>query len=900
MTKRHKRKNKKKKFYKRISFYLLITPILIISIISVLAYQKYNPIIEVYVDEGYSISKTVQKEQFTQTLPTRVFDSNNNVIKELNTYANYQVNVDNVNPLLKKGFVAVEDKRFYQHQGVDLYSTLRAIVSTLLGKGTQGGSTITQQLVKNKVLKNQEQTYSRKITEMVIAQDLNDKLSKDEVLISYLNDSWFGRGATGVGAASRVYFDKNQKDLTVREASVIIGLTNNPSLYDPISHPEEALKKSNITLKTMLDNNVISLSQYKTAIKEKIVTKQGFIENSKEYTDNYAVSYAITQSAKELLKEEGFEFKYSFKTEEEYNKWHNNYVTELNKEIDKITSGGYDIKTNINMDLQNNLQQQVNQSLSISGEINPDTGKPNLQAAVTVIDNNTGEVVSSIGGRGTEDSSLNRAYQSFRQPGSTEKVLLGYGPAFDKGILLPQSSILDAQIPEYPSVRDWFGGWYNQNFTVRSALEQSLNTPAIRASMMTGPIEDNLKYLEKMQFSQLHPSDNTEVSVIGGLTVGVSTTEQAAAYATIANQGKYRTPTNVTEITNRYNNKTIDVKNKPSIPVYKPSTSYMLLDMMKTSAQGITVEKGTLADNYPKDLQAGKTGSTDEYKDVWYVSTNAYYTTAIWVGNDNSQPLAQVYQNQAMKISKLVNTQLLQGKEPKDFTMPDSLSKRGTSFDVIKDDSIPTQQKDEKKYSAELTSKHNNSSNKNKERIESEDYRIIFGLSKEEEMSREKNAKESIDSIQNKITENGSNDEIISKISKAKVLINKVKNRKTQTELLNKVVEFESLYNKNKETSEQKNRQIEEETKNQKIENKKSELKETQEKTIENLESELEKQKQAVINSSTTTLKEEVDKLDSIIKELNKNGKETPWYNIITDGKTVILEEGDYPEIKKE
>lgn len=224
------RVKKKKRFYKKWWFYLTIIPIGLMVGGTSFAWHKYGPEVQTAIRQGYAESAKVTNNTLDPVQPTVIYGQNGSVLKQLNTKSGLVVTEKDANPLLSKGFVSVEDQRYYQNHGVDLFGTARAMVEHyVMHKPLQGGSTITQQVARDVVLHNQQQTASRKISEMVVAQQLDKKFSKDKVLTTYLNNSYFGHGATGVAAASQYYFGKNQKDLTPREAAVIISLTNNPT-----------------------------------------------------------------------------------------------------------------------------------------------------------------------------------------------------------------------------------------------------------------------------------------------------------------------------------------------------------------------------------------------------------------------------------------------------------------------------------------------------------------------------------------------------------------------------------------------------------------------------------------------------------------------------------------------
>ena len=874
-------KNRKRK--KKIIIIPSIILILIITLFSYFNFSAFGQNVKKYINDGYAISEKLDENSINSDKPTTIYDVDKNKIKEFNSQANYKVDNNNVNPILKKGFIAVEDKRFYNHNGVDLYSLGRAVSQKILGRGLQGGSTITQQLVKNKILNTQEQSLSRKITEMVIAQELEKKFSKEEIIISYLNNIWFGDGALGVGRASKTYFNKDQKDLTIRESAVIISLTNNPTLYHPEKNKINSDKKVAEILNKMKKENVITDSEYNQAMSEETVVNKGTIDyGDNKYTDNYAVSYAINESAKKMLEQDGFIFKFKFKNDQEYKDYHTKYNLAIQEKIDKILNGGFDIYTSINQKTQKDLEYIVNNQLAKYKETN-EGNIYNLQTSITVLNNKTHNVEAIIGGRGTEKDELNRAYQSFRQPGSTAKLIVAYTPAFERGVL-PQSIFYDGKVDQFPHVRNANGGFYNRNFTVREAVDWSINTIALKVAIDNDKtlIEDKLA---RMKFSHLHPKDKNDIIAIGGFTYGVSSVEMAGAYSTLTNNGNFVNPSNIEKIVDKNNLETIYSNSKESEKIYSKEASYAMLDVLKTSGSGYTLlEQPTLASNYPKEYQGAKTGTTDNYKDSYLVSVNNYYTTSVWVGADNNRTLTELEQKESKILNKKITEYLLKNKKPIDFQKPDTVEKNKDIITFKSQENTSGDLKNDSKFKIE--NQLSELRKENADRLLDEEYRIVFGLTKIEEKLREDIVISKIKRIETKTISNIEDyhkvKEDIAEIQVSLLDVKSAKKNKELKEILKKLEErFLEEY---KEVVSRKEIQYKNtlDKEKEKI-RKEKKLKNSSE--IEKLKEDLEKIKEKI-----TRLPQEsyIKEMDEIITKLNELGEEQKYYDILTDGSSKI------------
>lgn len=898
------RKTKKKRLFQRVWFWVLLLLFLGGGFGAKTAWDKYGKQIQEAVNYGYQISESLDQNSLRSDKPTVIYDYQGNEIKRLNSAADYQIKTEDFNPYLYKGFSATEDERFREHHGVDSWALLRAASAYVKGGDLQGGSTITQQLVKNKILKNSSQTVNRKVSEMVIAQELEKKFSKDEILTSYLNYVYFGHGANGVGMAAKYYFNKDQKDLTLRESAVIIGLTNNPTLFDPINNLENSDKKVEQILNKMLRNKVINETDYNKALSEKTTVSIGLLTNEKEYTDSYPISYAMNRAAEELAVADGFELKYKFDSIEAYENYHNSYNSVIQEKLDQLTSGGYNLYTSINLELQKDLENKVYNQLSPYSNTNESTGKYDLQTSVTVIDNQTHNVAAIIGGRGTSGDYLNRGFQGFRQPGSTAKPIIAYAPAFENGSLLPQSTLTDTQVSQYPTVNNARNIYSGEKFSIREAVNWSLNTVALKASLMTD-INKVTDKLAAMEFHSLHPYDNNNIIAIGGFTYGVTTTEMAAAYSSFANKGVFYQPSNLDKITSAYDDSIIYQNSHSGKKVYTQEASYAMLDVLKTAGSGYTVyDAKALADNYPLSYQAGKTGTTDSYQDVYFASINHYYSVAVWVGADQIRTLGENERKEARRISKIINETLLYGKTPIDFEKPSSVNKSGNNitFSSQEEFDVNTSISTSTKFSEESNAKIEKLKEENQTRIADLDYRIYYGLSEKEELAREKAFSDTLSKIDisvfNSVEQYETYQKILADAQTQLVQIKRSNKKKELSDLLSKLrTDVSNRYSEllNKIASQEK------QTLDRKVEEAKSKANSENGAKVDEFRSKLSRLKEKISegNKAGLNTSDSIKEMDQIITDLNTLGESTPYYKIITSGKETMFIETDQPELKK-
>lgn len=597
---------------------------------------KYKPRLDAIIESGDSVVSKVTDESFKSREATAIYDRNGEIITEIQDHEYVYIPLSEMGTNIRDSFIAVEDIRFYEHDGVDFKALARAAFELVKNRGTitQGGSTITQQLVKN-VFLTHKQTYERKLEEMYIARKLEKLYTKDQILEFYLNNAYFGRGAHGVEAAARKYFNKSAKDLTVSESAVLTGLTNNPTYYDPLENPENAKAKRDAIVSKMLEAGFISQAEHDEVISSEIELDMSREFNQDFGLDSSPVSFALWGATKALMKEEGFEFKYWFETQEErdsYDEAYNNLYGQINS---KLRNGGYKIYSTIDMGKQEKLQESVNNGLSAQQVRDDETGLYKVQGSAVTIDNKTGDVLAVVGGRTQDDAEnmFNRAILGHRQPGSTIKPVLTYTPAFEKG-RLPSMAMKDEEIDGGPQNAD---RRFRGIVTLREAVERSYNTIPFKITQEYGTIE-LIKYLEKMEFSKLAPDDRFPGISVGGFTYGATALEMASAYSTIARNGEFISPTGV-ELIKNLSDEVIYENKRERVRVYDSGSAYLMTDVLK----GVVYNPGATAyGTYVSNMAtAGKTGTTNENKDAWFAGYTPYYTTVVWVGSDIPRPLYQ-------------------------------------------------------------------------------------------------------------------------------------------------------------------------------------------------------------------------------------------------------------------
>lgn len=623
---------------------------------------KLYPIYKDYKVQMKALVDKSTPEDFRMPEASFIYDTNGDVIAKLtgdedSTYLPY----DEIPKNAVNAFVAIEDRTFWTNSGIDLKGIIRVGLNYFISDGSQvhGASTITQQLARNRFL-TREVSIERKLKEILLSLDLTKKYTKEQIMEFYINDISFANTYYGLQAAARGYFGKDAKDLTLSQTAYLCAIPNSPTFYNPYKNPENALKRRDKILKDMEKMGVITEDQCTQAMNEKIT-----VQRNNYILRNYETTYAIDCAIRFLMHDEGFTFKYGFQNQDEYIAYEKQYDDAYNQAKDALYAGGYNIYTSLDPGKQQMLQQSIDEVLSFD-QSKGDNGIFALQGAATVVDNKTNRVVAIVGGRSQETNTytLNRAFQSFRQPGSTIKPLIVYGPALENGYL-SSSMVRNIKVEDAKKKGADVNSLPGDIMPLRRALELSKNGVAWWLYDQITP-GVGMGYLTQMRFDNIVPNDYYLAQALGGFTYGVTTEEMAGAYSSFVNGGIYHEPTCLVKLVN---NKGEDVfREYPEVSVYQRNTAYEMLDIMK----GV-ISRGTASSmNWKGNIEAaGKTGTTNSSKDGWFCGMTPYYTLSVWVGFDQPKMLSNLYgATYPANIWKRSMKQLVDGMEPAGFTKP--------------------------------------------------------------------------------------------------------------------------------------------------------------------------------------------------------------------------------------
>ncbi len=674
-----------------------------------------------------------------------VYDADGNKTAELvaeGTNRTY-VKLENIPKQVQEAFIAIEDERFYEHNGIDLQGIVRAGVTFVTSgfKKTQGASTITQQLLKNNVFDFMSEDtmldkIERKLQEQYLAIKLEEIMSKDEILESYLNTINLGQNTLGVQAAANRYFGKNVSELDISEAAVLAAITKSPTEYNPIKHPDRNKERRALVLQNMLEQGYISQSQYESALADDVyarISEHNEETQSANSVYSYFVDAAISQVQKDLVEKAGYSETQAFNAlyrsglkiyttqkpdiqtalDEEFSNAENfpanskvaiewamsvvskdgettNYSQEMMFKYYKEQDSGYEPLYNSEEEAQAAIDGYV-ATLNISDD---DTvyEKTSMiiqpQASMVIMDQTTGDVVAMIGGRGekTANKTLNRVTDALRNPGSTFKIVAAYAPAFEELGYGPGTVQYDGPFAYTEGgkvgrlVNNWdkttqYRGWT----TLREAIARSMNIMAVKTITDVTP-SVAIDYLLRFGFSSLQlegaNSDYGQALALGGLTNGVSNLELTAAYAGIANGGAYNSPKMYSKVVDNDGNVILDNTTAEPTQVISEQNAWLLIDCMKDVVTGAGGTSS--AAKISNMTTAGKSGTTSENRDVWFVGMSPYYTAGIWVGYDNNGYKHELSSKAGetsfhKKLWSKVMSRIHQGLENKDFTKPSGI-----------------------------------------------------------------------------------------------------------------------------------------------------------------------------------------------------------------------------------
>lgn len=547
---------------------------------------------------------------------------------------------------VKQAFIAAEDNRFYRHWGIDTIGILRAAWNNLLHGGiVQGGSTITQQLAKNAFL-GPSRTLKRKVQEVFLAVQLERHYTKDEILTFYLNRVYFGEGAWGIGAAARTYFNKRVSDLTLGEAALLAGLVQGPSYYDPFRNPEAAIARRNTVLRQMLACRFITPEEYRRAGEEPLSLHRGATPQ-KEYPYPDFTDYVITT----------LESKYG-----------QSYLL-----------GGLKIYTTLDTRLQQIAEEEARKRENFPASVRDANGLLQPQAAVVFLDPSSGAVRALVGGREhLVRRQFNRAVQARRQPGSAFKPIVAYGPAVEFLGMTPQTAVRDEPVRFGSFVPRNYDGRYRGTITLQDALAYSVNVVAVKLLHEVG-LKRAAAFTRKLGI-EISPAQDGLSAALGGLHKGVTPLEMAAAYAAFANGGEYIEPTVIARIV------------QPDGTVIEEAAPVRYRAMRRQTAEAVAamlraaVQYGTGTGARIGTLVAGKTGTTDEGKDLWFCGWVPKLVGVVWMGWDQPRSMPQAYGGKyCARLWRRIVQQALGIKETPVRPVPES-----TVSETYKEENVPS------------------------------------------------------------------------------------------------------------------------------------------------------------------------------------------------------------------
>lgn len=599
---------------------------------------------------------------------SQVFDSHGRLITTLHSDQNrLPIDINKVPQNLQNAFIAAEDNRFYEHIGIDPIGIFRAIFANLTNRGiAQGGSTITQQLAKNAFL-SQEQTLKRKIQEAMLALEIEHKYSKKEILEMYMNQIYFGQGAYGIQTAAKTYFNKDVNELTLTQCAMLAGLPKSSNYYSPFNNLNEAKKRKNVVLDQMVKYGYVSAAEAEDAKNQDLGLSKS--HQSKE-ADEYAsfIDYVSQQVAK----------KYG---------------------DDALYKEGLKIYTTMDVDKQH---AAVRAMRNLPNNYTDENGLTQPQAAIVSIDPKTGHILAMVGGRGQD--SFNRASMAVRQPGSAFKPFV-YLTALQHD-MTPDTTMNDQPV----TYGNWSpknaGGSYSGTMTLSDALAHSVNTIAVQLADQVGT-KNIIANAKKMGITTLDAKDDNLAMALGGLTKGVTPLEMASAYGTFANKGVHVKPTAIVKILDRNGNVLEDAstleKEETKTRVMSEREAYEMTTML----EGV-IDHGTGTAAAIGRPAAGKTGTTDDNKDAWFVGYTPDIVTAVWIGDDTgSHSLGEIYGGTIpAEIWKDYMSSATSDESGGDFSAPSGMERRKeTTSSSSSSNSVRSDDREEPKKKSATTEK---------------------------------------------------------------------------------------------------------------------------------------------------------------------------------------------------
>lgn len=563
--------------------------------------------------------------------------------------------LDEIPKDLQNAFIAIEDKRFYEHNGVDWRRTANGVLNWITGS-EGGGSTITQQLIKN-LTNEKDYSVKRKLNEIFRAlqleKDLNDK---DKILEMYLNLIYLGQGAYGVNTAATTYFGKDLQDLDLAECAILAGITKNPSLYDPFNHPETIKERQETILDEMCKQGMITESERDAAKAEELEYKYEDAQKAINNTYSYFTDAVIEDVINDLVEKKGYS--------EQMARW-------------KVTSGGVQIYATVDT----NVQQAMEEVYADESNF-PSVSRNGVQPqSAMVVCNQQGDVVGIVGGRGekTQSRSLLRS-ESPRQAGSSIKPLSVYAPAMDAGIITPYS-VRDNEPFMELNGKDWprnDSGGYTGPMVIRDAVAKSINAVAVRVVDEMTPQASFDFLTQQLNFTHLNNPEDIDLSpmALGGMNGGVTVREMAAGFSIFLNDGIYNGARTYTKVLNSDGTVLLENPQLNRKVFENEKTVYYMREVLSA----VTEEGTGRRVNVSGMATAGKTGTSQSKRDLWFCGFTPYYVGATWFGYDTDYTLDNVSGNPSINLWNAVMNKIHANLESKDFDMGDDSNFETASF----------------------------------------------------------------------------------------------------------------------------------------------------------------------------------------------------------------------------
>ncbi len=649
--------NKKRKKKKNRALRILGRILIVIFVIAALVASVIAGAVVGFIDNSMDLIAEEYNLDFTSII-YYINDETNQPVELDRIHRNENrvwVDIENIPENLTNAFISIEDERFREHRGVDIKRTFGAFLNWAIKKDSYGGSTITQQLIKN-ITGDKDKSPTRKIQEMVRAINLEKKMSKDQIIEMYMNTIYFGAGCHGVQTAANYYFSKDVKDLTLEQCASLAGVVKAPTTYNPATNYENNKERQEVILTKMAKLGYISQTECDEAKTKNLNIKIGEVKKEKDdaKVQSYFVDAIITDVVRDLMEKEN--------------------LTE-GEATNRLYTGGFKIYSTMDPDVQNAIDTVYQNTANFPGSAG---NKP--QSAMVVMDPYTGQIKGMAGGIGkkTVSRGFNMATQAKRQPGSSIKPLAVYAPAIEYNIITPATIINDAKI----KIGDWepknSGGGFKGRLTARRHLELSQNIPAVKV-MQELTVDKSFDFMTKnLGFTTMVAGETrngkmvTDKSLsmsLGGLTDGVTVKEMTAAYATFVNAGQYNKPVTYTKVIDANGKIVLEnkVENKRAM---SEQTAFIMQNMLTGVIKSGTGTSASLGNIYA----GGKTGTTNSNKDRWFMGFTPNYVGGVWMGYE--QPKAMSGSNMCPKIWKSVMQTIHEGETIKTISEPNGIVKR--------------------------------------------------------------------------------------------------------------------------------------------------------------------------------------------------------------------------------